>query len=219
MHRTFCMAVLLLGSAGFAQTANHSISSSHRAVWEPPAWSFLPELPKASVAKEMLSTLRVSDYHVTLEETKMQDVGQRFGATTGRKGDAGEALGWLCFHGTNAMGRWALWLESGEIDGGTIGSFQWQRLPKSTNLDGRCHLLKGAAGTIELPLTLKLGAGEEEVLQVLGSPTTRHNGRLIYVHEHEESLRGQPYTSSNIVAIRLRNGKVWAIEVSKTTSS
>ena len=53
----------------------------------------------------------------------MEDAKQSLGGEIGVKGDAGDALEWFCFHGADALGRWVLWLENGEINGGLIGSF------------------------------------------------------------------------------------------------
>jgi hypothetical protein len=72
---------------------------------------------------------------------------------------------------------------------------------------------------VELPIALHLGITEAEVLKTLGRPTVRHGNSLGYVHEHQESIRGEPYDSVNIVVILLRAGRVWSIEASKTTTS
>jgi len=74
---------------------------------------------------------------------------------------------------------------------------------------------------ITLPLpSFTLGATQSQVLKSLGSPTARDSERLIYLHAHEVggARGGDPFISSNIVAVHLRNGIVWAIQVSKTTS-
>jgi hypothetical protein len=149
----------------------------------------------------------------------MENVKKRLGGEIGRKGDAGDALEWLCFHGADAIGGWVLWLESGEIDGGYVGSFQWQRLSNRDVLDSRCHALRGTTSVIKLPLSLRLGAKKTEVLKILGEPTAIEAERLIYLHEHEGTIRGEPFTTSNIVVVHLRNGIVWAIQASKTSSS
>jgi hypothetical protein len=47
-------------------------------------------------------------------------------------------------------------------------------------------------GTIMVPLCLKLGIGEAEVLRVLGKPSFKRGDRLIYVHEHQEQIKGVP---------------------------
>lgn len=190
-------------------------------VWEPPDWVF-PENAKASIKKEMLTSLRVSGYDVVLEQTAMKDAQDRLGGEMGSKGDAGDALEWLCFRGTNENGSWVLWLESGEIDGGLVGSFQWRQVSKSDVFDARCHDLDAAAGAISLPVpNLKLGATQAQVLRSLGAPTSRTAARLIYVHEHDvtsATKRNDPFVSTNLLIVRLRNGIVWAIQASKTTS-
>jgi hypothetical protein len=165
----------------------------------------------------MVAAFRISDLRISLEKTEMQDVASRLGGTLAGKGDAGLSDEWLCFYGNDPDGRWVLWLESGEIDGGTVGRFQWQRLNKNAILDKRGQSLGGAK--VELPIPLRLGVTEAEVLKTLGKPSARTADRFIYLHEHQSSIQGEPYTSDNVVAILFRAGRAWAIEVSKTTSS
>jgi hypothetical protein len=118
----------------------------------------------------------------------------------------------------DAMGAWVLWLEDNEIDGSSIGSFQWQRLTKHDALDNRCHTL-GKAATVEVASSLRLGARLSEVLKSLGPPSSEDGKRLIYLHEHEAGgTRDDPFISSNTVVVHYRNRIVWAIQASKTTS-
>ena len=79
---------------------------------------------------------------------------------------------------------------------------------------------KKAGSVIHLPLSLQLGAKSSEVLKSFGPPTLKTDERLIYLHEHEVggTRAGDPFISSNIVVVYLRNGIVWAIQISKTTS-
>jgi hypothetical protein len=219
MHFPMSIALLLLASSAFTQTVSQPSTHAASAVWEPPAWNF-PENVKATVPKEMVSTFRVSGYDIKLEKTSMENVEQHLGGVIGEKGDAGDAAEWLCFHGVDAMGGWVLWLESGEINGGTVGSFQWQRLSNRDVVDARCHILPKARSVIQLPVSLQLGTKSSEVLKSLGPPTLKTDQRLIYLHDHGVggTRAGDPFISSNIVVVYLRNGIVWAIQVSKTTS-
>lgn len=210
-------ALFFVACALFAQTASRSSSPDAPVIWDPPAWPFLQKTPKATVSKEMVAAVHVSDFPVILEKTKMEDVKSTLGGTIGQKDDAGNFDEWLCFYGADSGGRWALWLESGEINGGTVGSFQWRRLNEGAVLDGRCQMLGEAK--VELPIKLRLGITEEEVLKILGPPTVKRGDGLIYFHEHHLSIRGEPYTSDNAVAIVLRGGLAWAMKVSKTTVS
>jgi hypothetical protein len=169
-------------------------------------------LPKATIPNEMLATLRLSTLSITLEKTTMEEVANRLKGRLGGKGDAGESLQWLCFHGVDNALSWVLWLESGEINGGTVGSFQWQLVNKNAASDARCRMLGDAK--LELPITARLGTSKAEVLRTLGPATLDEGDRLIYVHEHDETIQGEPFTSINIVTILLRGGQVWAIEAS-----
>ena len=150
MQRLWCVALFLTFAA--------SAQTSTQVFWDPPDWNF-PQETKATVAKEMLNTLRVSKVGITLEETRLDKVGQLLGGEVGAKGDAGDAMRWLCFHGTDSRRDWILWLESGEIDGGRIGSFQWRTMPGGAKADRRCRALSGAA-PVTLGLPLKLGMTE-----------------------------------------------------------
>lgn len=219
MRFALFIALFALSAAASTQAEGRTNSDLARVLWEPPDWNF-PENVKATVPKEMLTTLRVSNYEIKLEETSINDVRQRLGGVIGRKGDAGDASEWLCFRGADANGRWVLWLENGEIDGDFVGSFQWQRLSNRDVLDGRCRVLGKGDSLVQLPLSLGLGIRSSEVLKRLGPPTSRDGERLVYVHEHEagEARAGDPFISSNIVVVHIRNGLVWAIQASKTIS-
>src|ERR1700746_2211381 len=142
----------------------------------------------------------------------------RFGGEVGSEGDAAKSLGWLCLHGNDAAGPWALWLESGEMDGSSIGAFHRRRVVASAEFDQRCQALPDAESNVELPVNLRLGIPEAEVVRMLGRPTSRKDGTLLYEHEHKESIHGEPYTSLNIVSVVVRNGVVWAIEAHQLRS-
>ena len=222
MRSTWCIALVFLALTAFAQTIEQTKSHSPQMVWaSPPDWSF-PQNVKASVQKEMISSFRVLNYEIVLERTTMEDVQQHLGGQIGSKGDVGDAEKWLCFHGTSRMGRWILWLENGEINGDSVGSFEWQQLSENEVIDPRCRALRAAGSTITLPFpSLTLGATQSQVLKSLGSPTIKGNERLIYLHEHNLSSklgRDDHFISSNIVIVRLRKGIVSAIQISKTTS-
>ena len=194
-----------------------SSSGVARAIWEPPNSDFPEALPKPTMSKEIVSKITVSGVPVTLEDSPISDIAAHFGATIGHKGDAGDSVQWVCFRGADPAGDWVLWLESGEINGGTVGSFQWRRIDSAAVLDQRCLPLSGAA--VELQNQLRLGLAQAGVLKALGPPTIQRVDSAVYVHAHAESIHGEPYTSLNVVVVIFRRGQVQAIEVSKTTSS
>jgi hypothetical protein len=106
-------------------------------IWEPPLLLKFTDdsYSHPSVAKEMIASLSLSDSRILLEQTEMDVIQSKFGGEPGARGDASESLRWLCLHGTDDAGRWVLWLESGEMDGPSIGEFQWQRVSTSAIFD------------------------------------------------------------------------------------
>jgi hypothetical protein len=201
-----------------ATPRSQNSSGSVAMIWEPPTAEFWQSVPNANatVPKEMVSKIVVSGAPVILETTQLRAIATRFGASIGARGEAGNSVRWLCFRGSNPGGKWALWLESYEIDGRTVGGFQWQRISNGAVFDRRCRMLN--AGSVELPGGLRLGLIKEEVKTILGEPTARQGDRAVYVHSHKESIRGEPFTSVNVVEVLFREGKVQAIGVSKTTT-
>jgi hypothetical protein len=153
---------------------------------------------------------------IILEETPLNDVQKNLGGTIGSRGDASEALLWLCFHGSDANGPWALWVESTEMGGGNVDGFAWQRIPKEATLDHRCRTQDVE---VELPIRLALGLTEPEVRRIIGSPTAKHRNTLIFDHEHRETIRNEPFIASNTVYVVLRDSVVWTVQVWKTTSN
>jgi hypothetical protein len=206
--RGIVIAILLAAAAAFAQ--------SDRVIWQPPTLDLPDTLPQATVSKEMITKLRVAKMQVVLEETPLNDVQKNLGGTIGAHGDASEALQWLCFHGSDARGRWALWLESDEMGGGSVDGFAWQRIPEKAILDRRCRT---QAVEIELPIRLAIGLTESQVRGNLGTPTAKLRNTLVFDHEHQETIRNEPFTASNTVYVELRSGVVWSVQVWKITSN
>jgi hypothetical protein len=212
MRRLGWILLFTLACTSFAQKTDSPI-------WEPPSVIEFPDYSKSTVRHEIITGLRVSGMGIVLEESALEAVKSRAGGTIGHRGDAGDSLSWLCFHGTNTEDPWVLWLMSGEMDGGSVGGFRWQRLDQTTAIDTRCQPLYQGKQGIELPITLRLGTKEAAVLNMLGQPTNRLGDLLLYLHEHEEKVRNEPYTAMNTVAVVLRGGAVWALEVWKSTTN
>lgn len=209
MSRVIVALILLAASVAAAQ-------SSAGTVWQPPTFDLPETPPKASIPKEMITSLRIGKLSITLEETLLRDVARNLGGTIGSSGDAGDALHWLCLHGSDASGRWALWLESDEMGGGRIDGFALQRISSRVTVDPRC---RAEEVQIDLPLRLRIGLKESEVRKILGSPTAKYRNTLIFDHEHEQMVRNEPFTVSNSVYVILNGDAARGIHVWKTTSN
>jgi hypothetical protein len=187
-------------------------------IWEPPPTIIFPGTVKASVPKEMIDSLRVAGKGIVLDETDLKAVQTDVGGTIGNRGDAGDSLGWLCLHGGDTRDEWVLWLMSGEINGGSVGGFRWQRVEQSAHFDSRCQALPDGRSGVEFPLPVQLGTSESEILRILGQPSGRQDDTLFYLHEHQVTIKDHPFTAMNTLAVLLRKQSVWAIEGWKSTT-
>jgi hypothetical protein len=187
-------------------------------IWQPPSETW-KALPNGTIPKPMITSLSVAEYPITLGETRLSDLQKRFGGAIGTKGDAGDFLQWLCFANGNHSRPWVLWLESGEMDDGTVAGFHWSRLAREAKVDGRCRQLGESEARVQLPLAIRPAMVEKEVFAILGSPTARKGNSRLYVHEHEESVKGETFFNTNTVELSLRNGRLTSIGVWNSTTN
>jgi hypothetical protein len=185
-------------------------------LWEPPKELSVPDNHGPTVDRELITSLRVGELTVVLEETKLSDVQSHLGGTVGQRGDASGALAWLCLHGRHDGGSWALWLEAGEIHGGNIGALQLRHVNASTQFDSRCQVIGSTRG-VELVRGIRLGLSSAQTIKILGRPTTAADDTLLYAHEHQEPIRGEIATASNRLTIRFRKAVLDAVDVWKMT--
>jgi hypothetical protein len=211
------MRVTLLLSMFFIVASGQS--KLGQSLWEPPLGDAMEPLPKASVSREFIKGLRVANLDIVLDDTMMKEVQARLGGALGNRGDAGTHLDWVCFQGADPSGRWALWLESNEVNGGAVGGIEFRRIRATAVLDNRCRVLPKADSRVALPVSIQLGIKETQVVKVLGEPTVRDGNKLVYFHEHEETIRGEIFSAMNILTVLIRGGVVEAIQVWKTVVS
>jgi hypothetical protein len=209
---------MALAGLRLAKLLNAALQDSAVLIWEPPSPQSPDDMPRATVHRELVAGLRVGKKQVTLEKIALKEVQASLGGAIGHRGDAGESLQWLCLTGTDAQGRWALWLESDEVGGGFVDGFALQRLGRNETMDQRCQSLPASQGGIALP-ALRLGMTEIQVRRLLGQPTLKYRDTLIYAYETETMIRNVPYAISNTVYVALRGGVVWAIQVWRNTVS
>jgi hypothetical protein len=214
-------AARLLGAAVCATVLVGTGFANGQMGWAPP--TLFPEMgdltPAPTVLREPITRLRIANVNVVLEQTPLTDVQRRFGGEVGKSGDASEYVEWFCVQGTDSKGRWALWLESGEIHGGNVGTFEWIRIPDPSAVDARCRILPKKRNVVRLPIALRLGDTEAHVISVLGAPTIRLGGSLLYLHKHEQMIQREPFTTFNDMVVVVRRGVVDAVEVTRSTTS
>jgi len=199
--------------AGVLAIASAALAQSTRVVWQPPKLDVPKSLPNTHIPKAIIGNFRIGTIPITLEETLLKDVERNLGGTIGSSGDASEAIEWLCFHGADAHGRWALWLENSEMSGGgKVDGFIWQRIPTEAAIDRRCRKQEVQ---IDMPIPLVLGLTESEVRGILGEPTTKYRNTLIFDHLYKQTIHNESFMVSNPVFLELRDGVLWAVQVWK----
>jgi hypothetical protein len=206
-----------------AATALAATTAVTPPLWEPPAmWAnYAASAPTGT--RDFVPRLKIGSLTVVLEETPLLDVGTRFGASVGQRGDAGDSLEWVCFQGQDERGPWVLWLESGEIHGPTVGGVLLKRRAASEQVDARCVRL--AATPISMPLPVHLGMPRSELLHLLGRPTSESGQSVVYSNCHSIKLstkkgrEPEPFDLCSSLRVRFRAGTLDALEVWRTTTS
>lgn len=218
--RYLVLAILFaIALTAVAQNARGSRAQDIPLVWEPPSFDFPSTAPQATVSKipavskMMITSLRLADIDIILGETSLDSVPARFGRDVGQSRDATEARQWLCFYGMDADEYWALWLESSALGGGRVDGFALERLGNGAQFDPRCRMLRQEDGGFKLPIPLRLDMTEMQVRSLLGEPTQRYGNILAFDHGHQETIRNEPFVVSNIVAVGIQGGVVWAVQV------
>lgn len=100
-----------------------------------------------------------------------------------------------------------------------VDGFAVQRLDNDAEADRRCRMLRKDDGGFGLPIPIHLGMTEMQVRTLLGEPTLRYRNTVMFDHGQQETIRNELFTVSNTVAVAVRGGMVWVIQVWKDTSN
>lgn len=216
------ISLILLSMATAQKSSEVAVTRKVReqVTWHPPDFPVIAKGQSWTKPKPMVTSLRTDGLSIELEQTEIQAISKRYHTALGQEGDAGEFFEWLCFVGGRKEQRWAMWLGSGEIDGGRVSDFLIKQIPSDADVDSRCGVLPA---TIAEPTTspdeLRLGMSEAELTSVLGKPTANRHDFVFYAHKHDLNFRNEPYTMMNTVTAQVKDGMVTAIRVWKSTTS
>lgn len=186
--------------------------------WAPAKYNFLSSAQSRNW-QGTIRSLRLADMQIVLEETTLEQVRNRFNGEIGRRGDAGDSEGWLCYQVSNVEGSWILWLTSDEIHGVShISDFQWKLLRPNQIPDKRCKQLTDDSNKIELALPIRVGEAREEVLRALGKPTALKENNYYYMREYPATFHNEACTVWNGLTVEFREGIAAAIEAGLLSS-
>ena len=184
--------------------AADSQASATQGMWLPPHVPGKDINVPATVTEDWLTNLGIGAQRVVFEETPLDSLQARLGAgPIGQAGDAASFVEWLCFSGGIGPDRWVLWLEAGETDAGTVGSFHMVSVRPEAQVDRRCTQLQ-PAGSLVLPKGLKVGLDDSTVHRLLGSPSARVGDTSIYYFERQPPAKDAVRTRVVLVTDRSR---------------
>lgn len=201
---------LIVTEVGHAQLKAENANT----LWEPPS----VEWPTSGSGGSVLHRLSLAGFPIWLDHTKRENARRNLGGTAASSGDAGDWEGWLCYQGTDHVGKWVLWLTSDEINGDAIGGFTWKRVEPGESVDSRCKSLP-SPNPIRLQFGLRLGMTKANAARVLGKPTSERKSEQFYRHSHEETIKADHYTVDNGIELKMRSGIVIQIAAFETSSN
>lgn len=179
-------------------------------MWQPPSIEFGDDFPPPTLPSELIPAFAVGPYRIALDETPIEEVAKHFDAQIGHSGDASEFVQWICLYGSDTLGHWALWIDSGEINGGNVGGFTMMRLGPERRTDPRCRSVRL---DVTNPAGLRLGMTQQEVQQTIGTPSGVVRGTSLYLYEGDGPGGS---TIASVIAVVFRDGVIERFSVANS---
>jgi hypothetical protein len=117
----------------------------------PPAYPF-KVMPTPTYKAPLASTLKLGTFVTQLESTSLTEVLDTIKVGhIGHRGDATESVTWLCYSIHDAANPFRIWLMSGGIDRGKVGSIVARTVSMDENTTQSCPNLP----TVHIPIKLE----------------------------------------------------------------
>jgi hypothetical protein len=176
--------------------------------------------PPATMKRPPVTSIKFGDLNIQLESTKLNDVLKTINAGEIRHhGDASESVHWLCYSISNVANPVRIWIMSGEIDGGYVGSIVARHVSAEDKATQTCPELPDAFQPVKLDRKIWIQTNESEIKKSLGKPSLIINDWMHYNSERKRIIRGAEFFELGSVSLRFINGQVVELWVSKTTSN
>jgi hypothetical protein len=229
------LACVLLAACDAATSANPPphpvVSEAHAppeqagpqpASFSPPPQTFEPPLAvepgfnQAQYSERLAITgVRLGELPITFGRTMISDVLARIGAgERGDRGDAGEFEAWICY---TAPHHYRLWLVSNIAGGGEFITGARAIMDAAAAPDEKCPTLPGRYGPVRFdPDVASLGDTTAQIEHRLGAAPAFGDWH-VYTHEVAYRRDSLDKTDMNKVALRIIDGRVVGLEISKST--
>jgi len=167
---------------------------------------------------------------VKLETTSLEKVLKTIKAgKIAQRGDASESLEWICYSIIDKNNPVRLWLLSGEIDGGNVGTVVIRSMSTKDKASKKCPELPESFKPVKLDSKIWIHTTEYDVREILGKPSLESRGWLLY--SSEQMFKNDPrakawgehdWTVYGSLDLRIRSGKIvemWATKQEEGSSS
>ncbi|ESQ81044.1 hypothetical protein [Asticcacaulis sp. YBE204] len=181
-------------------------------------YGYLEEVKAPPRAKVAPSVFRLGALTYRFEQTPLIDLAKATGhKRIGHKGDASEALDWLCFT-IKAPQPYRLWLSSSEMGGGTVDGVDMRAEAATATED--CPILAARLTPVSVD-GVRIGMTQAEVRKALGAPSDQRDGWWIYTYEKNvrPSDPGYFFTAYGHMMLHFEDGRLTQISAVRVTSN
>lgn len=175
--------------------------------------------PPATMKLPPITSVKFGDLDIQLESTKLNDVLKTINVgEIQHHGDASESVHWLCYSIFNGASPTRIWIMSGEIDGGYVGSVVARRINMEAKSNQTCPELPSAFQPVKFERGIWIQTNESEIKKSFGKPSLIVNDWIHYNSERKKIIRGTEFDESGSFSARFINGQAVELWISKTTS-
>lgn len=175
--------------------------------------------PAATFKKPPVKSISMGNIVVQLEVTTLNDILSKIG--TGKiqhRGDAAESVHWICYFIPSSASNARIWLMSGEIHGGTVGSIAVRLLSSDDTATPSCPTLPMKYSPIQFEQNIGLESKESDLRRTFGKPSLVANDWIHFDSEQEVMLNSKQFTELGSLSARMINDRIVELWVAKTTS-
>lgn len=174
--------------------------------------------PPATMKLPPITTVKFGDLDIKLESTKLNDVLKKIDVgEIQHHGDASESVDWLCYSISNGAPT-RIWIMSGEIDDGYVGSVVARRMSMGDKSTQTCPELPSAFQPVKFERGIWIQTKESEIKKSFGKPSLIAKDWIHYNSERKKIIRGTEFDELGSFSARFINGKAVELWISKTTS-
>jgi hypothetical protein len=175
--------------------------------------------PTATLKKPPVKSLSMGSLTIQIETTRLKDVLTKIGiGKIQHRGDAAESTYWLCYLIPNSIHQARIWLMSGEIDGGTVGSIAVKLTKPDETETPSCPALPTNYRPVQFERKIGLENKESDLRKILGKASLVANDWIHFDSEQEVMIHGEKFTELGSLSARFVKGRIEELWISKTTS-